>query len=108
MKYLVSNNKKVYVVMSASDYVDLYEQDGNETRVVAVCETQEAAREVFEREWNCIRDSYTPNAENEYTAEDEIDEHALHATRTIYDPFGVTDETHETWVLKCDLITTFN
>lgn len=104
MKELKASGE-VYVVMQKADYIDLYEQDGNATVVIAVCDTRETAREVFMRTWDAIRATNVPNTVNGYTAEDEIDERALSATRTIYDSFGVTDETHETWVFKSPIVT---
>ena len=95
----------VYIVMQKCDYIDLYEQDGNETVVIAVCDTRETAQEVFTRTWDALRIAHTPNAERGFYAEDEIDEQALTATRTIYDSFGVPDATHKVWAFKSPIVT---
>lgn len=95
----------VYVVMQADDYMDIYEQDGNKTVVIAVCDTRETAQEVFTRTWDALHIAHTPNAEREFYAEDEIDEQDLTATRTIYDSFGVPDATHKVWAFKSPIVT---
>lgn len=93
-----------YVVMTSTDHEDIYDRDFDGPRVLAVCDSLEAARVLFKREWASIKsetDDESRTFEDECTDDDSA---KCSARREVYCD-GEFEAAYSVWVSEQDLFT---